>query len=70
MITVLDNGTADMTCCFCDGYGKEVGREKKNYKDRHEAERVLDELTHHYPDDERPVVIIDNIAEVMQRGAS
>lgn len=75
IITVKDDGTADMMCAFSDGH-EETSRSTKNYKDRHEATRVLEEMTRQYPGDELPAIIINNIprysviaddiAEVMQ----
>jgi hypothetical protein len=75
IITIKDDGTADMMCAFSDGR-KETSRSTKNYKDRHEAARVLEEMTKQHPGDELPATIINNIprcsviaddiAEVMQ----
>ena len=65
MITIKFDGTVDMLCCFRKN-GKESNRHTRNYKDKQEARKELEELAKDYPEDEKLVVLIDDIEEVMQ----
>ena len=63
---VMPGGSVMMQCCFVDGYNKEVDRIRSGHSDLQAAHDALVELTGQYPDDLPPVVIVDDIADVMQ----
>ena len=64
VISTNQDGTADMLLCFADGYRKEVSRSKSHHHDKQAADNALDEILNHYQNDERTIIIFDDVMDV------